>query len=246
MPEHELWFTALFNKYLSGPANAALSLVGLHAENPAKPWANFITMEILVVAILMIVAAMLRPKLSVDQPGKLQHTFEILYGFLRGQSEEVIGHHGPHFLRLFATLFFFILACNLIGIVPTFESPTMFVPVPLGCALVTFGYYHYMGLKEQGAGNYLKHFTGGVPWILVPLIVPIEIISHLARPLSLTIRLFANMFAGEQVTIVFLMLTYFIAPVIFMGLHVFVAFLQAYIFALLTMVYVQGAVSHEH
>ncbi len=244
MPEHELWITALFNNYLAGVGNAALELVGMQAH--AKPWANFITVEILVVLLIMLIAALARPRLSADRPGGLQHTIEIFYGFLRGQSEEVMGHHGPHYLSMFATLFFFILFCNLIGIIPAFESPTMFPPVTLGCALVTFGYYNLMGVREQGLAKYLAHFTGGVPVWLTPLMVPIEIISNLARPLSLTIRLYANMFAGEQVTIVFLMLTYFLAPVVFMGLHVFVSFLQAYVFALLTMVYVQGAVAHDH
>jgi F-type H+-transporting ATPase subunit a len=97
----------------------------------------------------------------------------------------------------------------------------------------------------NGMVNYLKHFMG--PMILLaPLMIPIEIISHLARPLSLTIRLFANMFAGEKVTVVFISLTYFGIPALFMGLHVFVSFLQAYIFVLLTMMYVSGAVAHEH
>jgi len=245
MQEHELGVTALFNQYLPGLGNAALDLVGLHAENPAKPWANFVTVEIVVAVFIMLLVAAVRPKLSMDKPGKLQHIFEMIYGFLRGQSEEVMGHQGPHYLRMFNTLFVFILFCNLIGIIPAFESPTMFPPVTLGCALVTFCYYHIMGVREQGIGKYLAHFVGPVP-ALAPLMVPIEFISHLARPLSLTIRLYANMFAGEQVTVVFLGLTYLIAPVIFMGLHVFVAFLQAYIFALLTMVYVQGAVAHDH
>ena len=84
-----------------------------------------------------------------------------------------------------------------------------------------------------------------MPW-LAPLMVPIEFISHLARPLSLTIRLFANMFAGEKVTVTFLSLTYLVLPAVFMGLHVFVAFLQAFIFMLLTVIYVSGAVAHEH
>ena len=117
--------------------------------------------------------------------------------------------------------------------------------VPAGCAVATFFYYNAMGLREQGVGKYLKHFAGPMP-LLAPLMVPIELISHLARPLSLTIRLFANMYAGEQVTLVFLQLTYLVIPALFMGLHVFVSLLQAYIFMLLTMMYVGGAVSHEH
>jgi F-type H+-transporting ATPase subunit a len=117
--------------------------------------------------------------------------------------------------------------------------------VPAGLAVVTFVYYNYMGFREQGVWSYLKHFAGPI-WWLAPLMIPIEIVSHLARPLSLSIRLFANMFAGEQVTMAFLKLTLLLAPAIFMGLHVFVSLLQAYIFALLAMIYVAGAIAHEH
>ena len=244
MPEHELWVTALFNQYLAGLGNAILSMVGLHAADPAKPWANFITMQILVAIIIIVLFAILRSSISMDRPGKLQHIFEVVYDFLHGQTEEIIGHHGPHYIHMVGTLFLFILFCNLIGIIPTFESPTMFVEVPLGCAMAAFLYYNLMGIYAQGALGHLKHFLGPV-WWLAPIMLPIEIVSHFARPLSLTIRLFANMFAGEQVTIVFLGLVPLVIPVIFMGLHVFVAFLQAYIFVLLTMVYVAGSVAHE-
>ena len=118
-------------------------------------------------------------------------------------------------------------------------------PVPAGCAMAAFLYYNLAGFRAQGIFSYLKHFAGPV-WWLAPLMIPIEIISHLARPMSLTIRLFANMFAGEQVTIIFLGLVPVVIPAVFMGLHVFVSFLQAYIFMLLTMVYIQGAVAQEH
>ncbi len=104
----------------------------------------------------------------------------------------------------------------------------MTAAVPLGLAVAVFLYYHWMGLREQGVGRYLIHFAGPLP-ALAWLMIPIELISHLARPLSLTVRLFANMFAGEKVTLTFLSLTFIVAPAIFMGLHVFVAFLQAYI-----------------
>ena len=116
---------------------------------------------------------------------------------------------------------------------------------PAGLRAGTFLYYNLMGIQANGAGKYLAHFAGPMP-LLAPLMVPIEMISHMARPLSLTIRLFANMYAGEQVTMVFLSLTYFLVPAVFMGLHVFVSLLQAYIFMLLTMMYVAGAVAHEH
>jgi F-type H+-transporting ATPase subunit a len=192
------------------------------------------------IGILLLV----RSSLSVDKPGKLQHVFELIHGFISQTSEEQVGHEGPKHVLLFETLFIFLLLANLIGIIPGFMSPTQAIYVPLGCALVAFLYYNYVGLRKH-PGTYLKHFLGPIP-VLAPLMIPIEIISHIARPLSLTIRLFANMYAGEQVTLVFLSLTYLIAPVLFMGLHVFVSVLQAYIFVLMTMIYVAGAVAEDH
>jgi len=245
MPEHELWITALFNKYLAGVANAVLSLAGLTPSDAGKPWANYVTMQVVVALFVILFFAFLKPRMSMDRPGKIQQAFEIVYEFLRGQGDEVIGHHGRKYFHMFATIFFFILFCNLLGIIPTFESPTMFAPVPLGCALVVFVYYNWVGARANGVGKYLAHFAGPMP-LLAPLMVPIEIVSHIGRLLSLTVRLYANMFAGEQVTLVFISLTYFLVPSIFMGLHVFVSFLQAFVFSLLTMIYVSGAVAEEH
>jgi F-type H+-transporting ATPase subunit a len=245
--EHELWFTKLLNDYAAGPASALLGLFGVHAHDPARPWANFVSMQILVALAILVVFAILKSRLSVERPGKMQHVFELVYGFLDGQGHEIVGHGSGRHLAFFGTLFFFILFSNLLGVIPGFESPTMFMPapVPAGCAMAAFLYYNIAGAIEQGALKYLAHFAGPV-WWLAPLMIPIEIISHLARPMSLTIRLFANMFAGEQVTIIFLGLVPVVIPAVFMGLHVFVSFLQAYIFMLLTMVYVQGATAHEH
>jgi F-type H+-transporting ATPase subunit a len=121
----------------------------------------------------------------------------------------------------------------------------MFWPVPVGIAVATFVYYNFFGFKVQGPVNYLKHFAGPV-WWLAWFLFPIEIISHLIRPVSLSIRLGANMLAGEQVTNAFLFLAPYVIPTIFMGLHVFVSFLQAFIFMVLAMAYVGGAVEHEH
>ncbi|MBS1877575.1 MAG: F0F1 ATP synthase subunit A [Acidobacteria bacterium] len=245
MTEHELWLTRLFNDYLAGVANTILGLFNLQAHNPARPWENWLTTELLVVLLIMVMVAVIRGGLSVDKPGRMQHLVEVVWGFLGDTAEDTGIHHPAKYLPYFGTLFIFILTCNLIGIIPAFESPTMFPWVPCGCAIATFLYYNFWGFREQGIGTYLKHFAGPMP-ALAPLMVPIELVSHMARPLSLTIRLFANMFAGEQVTIAFLKLTFLIAPAVFMGLHVFVSFLQAYIFALLTMIYVSGAVAHEH
>jgi F-type H+-transporting ATPase subunit a len=243
MHEPELWITKLFNDYLHGLGNMLTGLVGLAPAE--RPWADFVTMQLLVAAIVIVLFAILKPRMSMDRPGKLQHTFELIYNFLHEQASEQIGHDGHKYLAFFGTLFIFILFSNLIGIIPGFESPTMIPSVPAGCALAAFLYYNIAGIQANGFGKYMAHFAGPMP-ALALLMIPIEIVSHLARPLSLTIRLFANMFAGEQVTGVFLRLTLLIVPVAFMGLHIFVAFLQAYIFMLLSMMYVAGAVAHEH
>src|SRR6266436_1942396 len=247
MQEHEveLWTTKLFNQYLASPLNSFLTAIGHPAADPAHPWENWITMEILVVLIIMVLFGILRSRLSYDKPGKLQITLEAIYDFVNGQANEGIGHGSGKFVPFLGTLFIFILFMNLIGVIPGFESPTMTPAVPAGLAISVFLYYNAMGFRSHGVGRYLLHFAGPV-WWMAPIMIPIEIISHLARPLSLTIRLFANMFAGEKVLMTFITLTYIVAPAIFMGLHVFVSFLQAFIFMLLTLIYVGGAVAHEH
>jgi F-type H+-transporting ATPase subunit a len=242
MPESELWITRIFNDYLPGVGNAALHLVGKPAE--PRPWADFVVMQFVVVLILMVLALMLRSRLSVDRPGRLQHVFELCYEFVYGQAEDQVGHEAFRYVPFFGTIFLFILFSNLIGIIPAFQSPTKTASVTCGCAMATFLYYNMLGVKEHGF-KYILHFMGP-KWWLAPLMFPIEIVSHLARPLSLTIRLYANMFAGEQVTLVFLQMTKLVVPVVFMGLHVFVGIVQAYIFMLLTMAYVGGSVAHEH
>jgi F-type H+-transporting ATPase subunit a len=243
--EHELWVSVPFNKYLAGPANSFLEAVGLKAADPAHPWADWLCTEIIIVLLVIALFAYLKSRLSVDRPGKLQHCFELIYEFLHAQAEEVVGHGSKRFLAFFGTIFIFVLFMNLVGIIPTMESPTMFPMVPAGLAIATFIYYNASGLRVHGVGGYIRQFLGPMLW-LAPVMLPIEIVSHFARPLSLTIRLYANMFAGEQVTTTFLTLTYLVIPALFMALHIFVSFLQAYIFALLAMIYVGGAVAHEH
>jgi F-type H+-transporting ATPase subunit a len=156
----------------------------------------------------------------------------------------VIGHHSERFTPFLVALGLFILISNLFGVVPGLESPTASPVVPLGCAICAFVYYQAQGFRENGFA-YLKHFLGPM-WWLSPLMFPLEIISHLARLMSLTIRLYANMFAGDMVTLVFFSLIPIGVPVIFLGLHIGVALLQAYIFVLLTTVYLAGAVATEH
>jgi F-type H+-transporting ATPase subunit a len=243
MPE-QLWFTALLNRLFAGPVTSLLQAVHLPPKHPTAPISNSFAMEILVFAFLLIMFLLVRSRLSVDRPGGLQHAFEGVEGFIRGQSDEIIGHHSEGYTPFLAALLFFILFCNLIGVIPGFESPTAVPIVPLGCAICAFVYYQAQGFKHAGIG-YLKHFAGPMP-ALAPLMVPIELISHLARVLSLTIRLFANMFAGDMVTLVFFSLVPIGVPIIFLGLHIGVSLLQTYIFILLTTVYLQGAVSEEH
>jgi F-type H+-transporting ATPase subunit a len=241
--EHEIWITALLNSTLAAPASAVMGAVGLK-HDPSHPWSNWMAIEILVVLILAVLFAVVRARLSVDKPGKLQHVLELIYEFLGAQAEEIIGHDAKKFRVYFGTMFFFILVMNLIGLIPGLESPTMFPMVPFGLALCTVVFYNWQGLRANGLG-YVKQFIGPMLW-LAPFMIPIEIISHLARPLSLTVRLYANMLAGEQVYLAFLGLTKLFIPAIFIGLHLFVSFLQAYIFTLLSMIYVGSAVSHEH
>ncbi|MGA2712809.1 MAG: F0F1 ATP synthase subunit A [Bryobacteraceae bacterium] len=245
MVTHEAWLTKLFNAYFGGLGNWLLALFHQKADNPSEPWADFMVMQILVAVIIIALFAILRTRLSVDKPGALQHVFELVHNFVGGEAESQVGHDGHKHVVLFETLFVFLLLANLIGIVPGFVSPTQVIYVPVGCALIAFLYFNWVGMQKKGVGKYLAHFAGPI-WWMAPLMIPIEIIGTLARPLSLSVRLFANMYAGEQVTLVFLSLTYLVFPALFMGLHVFVGLLQAYIFVLLTMIYVAGAVEEAH
>jgi F-type H+-transporting ATPase subunit a len=243
MPE-QLWFTQILNHLLAGPVTAFLRTLHIEPKYPSAPIANSFAMELLIFAFLLIVFLLLRSRLSVESPGALQHTFEGIEAFVVGQSDEIIGHHTKPYIGFFAILFIFILVCNLIGLIPGFESPTGVPAVPLGCAICAFFYYHIQGFRHAGAG-YLKHFLGPIP-ALAPLMLPIELISHTARLLSLTVRLWANIFAGDLITLVFFSMIPIVVPIAFMGLHIVVAILQAYVFMLLAIIYVSGAVAEEH
>ena len=243
MPE-QLWFTEILNHLFAAPVTALLHFLGIAPKYAAAPIPNSLAMEVLVFGFLLFLFFLVRSRLSVDDPGGLQHFFESVEGFIKNQSNEIIGHHSEGYTPFLAALLFFILFCNLLGVIPGFESPTAVPVVPLGCALCAFVYYQAQGFKHAGI-SYLKHFAGPMP-ALAPLMVPIELISHLARVLSLTIRLFANMFAGDMVTLVFFSLVPIGVPILFLGLHIGVSLLQTYIFVLLTTVYLAGAVAEEH
>jgi len=245
--EGQLWFTELLNRAFAKPVNALLQSLpqAFHPADPAAPITNYVAMEVLVVAILILLFLVVRSRWSVDRPNGLQHLVEMFNEFITNQSEDVIGSHSEQFTPFLSALFLFILFANLIGLVPTLESPTASIEITLGCAVVAFLYYTIHGIRAQGPVGYLKHFAGPV-WWLAPLLFPIEIISHLARVMSLSIRLYANMYAGDAVTAAFFALIPIGIPAIFLMLHVGVSFLQAFIFTLLTTIYLQGAVAHEH
>lgn len=240
----QLFFTSILNRALGAPVTSLLQALHVHVDHPEAPISNAVAMQLLVVLVLLLLFLIVRSRLSVETPGALQHIFEGAHNFIQGQSQEIIGHHSEGYTPFLMALALFILLCNLIGVIPGFESPTADKFVPLGCAIVAFFYYQAQGFKHSGVA-YLKHFVGPM-WILAPIMIPIEIVSHLARVLSLTIRLFANMFAGDLVTLVFISLIPIGVPIIFLGLHIGVSFLQTYIFILLTTVYLSGAVAEEH
>ena len=156
-----------------------------------------------------------RLSLSVEKPNGLQHLAEMLNECVEQQSEAIIGHGYERFTSYLTTMLLFILLCNLVGLIPGLESPTANVSVPLGFAVVTFLYYHYHGLRVN-KGAYIKQFLGPV-WWLYWLLLPIEVISHFARILSLTVRLYANMFAGDLLTMAFFSLVPIGVPLVFLG-----------------------------
>jgi F-type H+-transporting ATPase subunit a len=168
----------------------------------------------------------------------------MIHEFTGDNAEQIIGHGYQRFQAFVTCVFLFVVLNNLLGLIPGLDTPTAAPYIPLGIAVPTFLYYHYYGFKEQGVVGYLKHFAGPIWWIAW-LLFPIEIISHFARIMSLTIRLYANMFASDLVTLVFFSLFPFAIPAIFLGLHAAVSLIQAYVFMLLAMIYLSGAVTHE-
>ena len=187
----------------------------------------------------------MRLSLSVEKPNPAQQIAEMIHEFTGGQGEQIIGHGYQRFQAFVTCIFLFVVLNNLLGLIPGIETPTKSPSVPLGIAVLTFLYYNFYGIREQGAVGYLKHFAGPIWWI-APLLFPIEIISHCARVMSLTIRLYANMLASDLVTLVFFSLVPVVIPSLFLGLHFMVSLIQAYVFMLLSMIYLSQAVSHEH
>jgi len=201
----------------------------------------------LVVASALLVGNRKTEEMVIPEPRfTLRNFFELILAFLAQLADDIIGHHSRKYLPLLGTCFLFILFMNLLGLIPGFLPPTQKMNVTLGLALVIFLSTHYYGVRENGIA-YFKHFLGPM-WWMFPIMLPIEIISHLARPMSLSLRLFGNITGDHAVVAGFMALIPFVVPSVFMGLGVFVSFMQAFIFTVLAMIYISGAVSHaeEH
>jgi F-type H+-transporting ATPase subunit a len=240
----QLLLTRILNQHFAAPVTAFLNALHVHPAYPEAPITNALAMELLVFAVLIAYFILVRVSLSVEKPAGVQHLAEMTHEFVSDQSEQIIGHGFERFTSYLTALGLLILLSNLLGLIPGLESPTANIVVPLGLALVTFIYYHYQGVRANGFA-YIKQFLGPV-WWLYWLLLPIEIISHLARVLSLSVRLYANMFAGDLLTLVFFSLVPIGIPLVFLGLHLGVALIQTYVFMLLAMIYLSLAVAHDH
>jgi F-type H+-transporting ATPase subunit a len=198
----------------------------------------------LAMAILIGLSLVARFSLKKTAPTGVQNLLETIVGGLENFIVDIMGPEGRHYLSLIGTLFLFILVCNLEGLFPGFDSPTANINTTLALALVSFSATHYIGIKRHGF-KYIKHFMGPM-WALAPLMLPIELISHFARVMSLTFRLFGNMVAKHKLLLVLALLAPYIAPVPILGLGLLVAFVQALVFTLLTMLYLSGSIEEAH
>ena len=270
MEEQILGVTKLVNGLLGKPVLALLAALHIRPDNPDYPVPNHVAMELVVFVFAIVFFSWLKGRLSVDNPGGAQQCMEALLTNSMGVGardllEDIAGHGALKYLSMIGSIGLFVLICNLISLVPGFSSPTAEKSVPLGCAIVVFLYYNWAGMLHHGPLGYGKQFLGPVLAMSI-IMLPVEIFSHLARLLSLTVRLWVNMFVSELLYVTFLGLTLslflfvgslnalgyalaplpLLAPAPFMLLHIFVGFVQAFVFTLLPIIYLSGAVSEEH
>ena len=205
-------------------------------------------MCVIVVLLLTGLCLFVRSQLNVEKPGTVQLLLEDVVVFLSGLLTDYIGPKGTKYLPLIGTIGLFIFTANMIGKIPGFMSPTANINVTLGCAITVWVFYHLMGLREQGPVNYFLHFMfmPGAPWWTCFLVFPIEVISHMSRVLSLSLRLFGNIFGEEMVVLIIASIVPFIVPLPIMLLGVVTGTLQAFIFVMLTIIYLAAAVHTEH
>ena len=278
MEEHVLWITRSVNDILGPLAAAFLSKLHIAPTDPRLPIPQHVVVGMLVLLIGTVLALVVRVRLSVGKPGSLQQIAELLLtnpmGFgIKDLLEENVPHGAAKLVPFVGSISVFILLSNLLGAFPnTFlVAPTGNTTVPLACAILTFLYFNWQGIKHHGPVGYLGTFAGSPKnfgaWLLAILLFPVEIISTTARLLSLTVRLWANMYASDLIYVIFLgllaggasagwsknpalgfVLGIFPAtiPVLFIGLHIFVAVVQAYVFTVLPSVYLGMATADDH
>jgi F-type H+-transporting ATPase subunit a len=247
MEEHPLLIVEAVNAVLGRPVAALLAALGFHVEGP-DVIPDYLVMTMLIVVVVTIVCLIMKSRLSVENPGKFQIVLEDGVMAVAGLLDDWIGPDGRRFLPLIMTFGLFILLGNYAGLVPGLMSPTSNINVTVGCAVTTWVYYHYQGFRKQGVVNYVKHFAvpPGVPWWIAPIMLPIELISHSSRLLSLSVRLFGNIFGEEMVIVILSSIIPFIVPLPMMFLGLVTGGLQAFIFVLLSIIYLQAAVAVEH
>jgi F-type H+-transporting ATPase subunit a len=271
MEEHVSIITILANRYLGHYALALLAALHIQPGNQEMPIPEHVVMGFLLLVIVTLLVLILRPRLSVEKPGAMQQIAELLitnpkkFG-IRDILDEAAGHKARKYVYIVGAISLFILLSNLMSLFPLFSAPTGNVTVPLACAGITFIYFNYQGIRHQGLLGYLKHFAGPL-WWMAWLIFPVEIISTVARLLSLTVRLYANIFSSDLIYGLFLSLLTqtavwgwqkspalgvvigifpAVVPLIFILLHLLVATVQAFIFTVLPAVYLGMATAEEH
>jgi F-type H+-transporting ATPase subunit a len=241
----EMKYTYPFwQKFLAKFGTTPDAAFGPYTPENAIPW--YTVMFVVACILSLVVIWMLKGKLSEEEPGAGQQTLEVGVLAVRSMLEDIVGPHGLQYFPVVMTFAVLILISNLMGMFPLFMSPTSATSVTFALGLSSFIYYNYIGIRENGLFGHLKHFAGPIWWIAW-LIFPIEIISNLIRPFSLGIRLFGNMFADEKVMDSIARLapgkTYWLVPVALMPLSLFVAFIQTFVFVLLSQLYL-SEVSH--
>lgn len=210
-------------------------------ENPYFP--PHVTYAWFIIAMLALLSFMATRRVDI-YPGKLQNVMEVILTSFNNLLVETMGHEGKRFFPLIATLGLYILTSNLLGLVPGFESPTSNLNTTISMALVVFFLTHIVGVKIHGT-KYLKQFMGPV-WWLTPLMLPIEVVSHLSRPVSLSVRLFGNIEGGHIVVAVLFILVPLLVPLPILILKILISFIQTLVFMLLSMMYIAGAMEEAH
>jgi len=197
----------------------------------------------LIMILLTLVSFIVVRRLSLV-PGPIQNAIELVFLGLNNLIKDTMGEKGKAFMPLFIAEALFIFTANMIGVIPTFFSPTADLNTTAAMAICVFLLTHIIGVITHGF-KYLKQFLGPV-WWLIPIFIPIEIISHLSRPLSLSVRLFGNIRGEDLVLAILLLLVPYLLPIPMLFLMIFTSLLQTFVFILLTMLYISGALEGAH